>query len=102
MMGTAPIHAAAPPDRESHLTADARQASVRARRASLAGHASGRRRQVDPATCERDYTPAELEFMNAMQAYKARSGRPFPTWSETLEVLVGLGYRKAVAGGSPG
>jgi hypothetical protein len=38
---------------------------------------------------------AEVEaFASAMQAYKERSGRMFPTWCETLEVLRSLGYEK--------
>jgi hypothetical protein len=53
-----------------------------------------RRRQIDPTTCERDYSLAEIEFMRAMDDYKRRSGRPFPTWSEVLEVINSLGYRK--------
>jgi hypothetical protein len=53
-----------------------------------------RRRQIDPTTCERDYQPEEIEFMKAMDDYKRRSGRQFPTWSEVLEVLRDLGYRK--------
>jgi hypothetical protein len=53
-----------------------------------------RRRQIDPTTCERDYGDAEVEFMGAMDNYKRRSGRQFPTWSEVLEVLHSLGYRK--------
>ena len=53
-----------------------------------------RRRQIDPTTCERDYSGGEVEFMRAMDDYKRRSGRPFPTWSEVLEVLISLGYRK--------
>ncbi|MEY3176004.1 MAG: hypothetical protein RLZZ436_3918 [Planctomycetota bacterium] len=53
-----------------------------------------RRRQIDPTTCERDYSSPEVEFMRAMDDYKRRSGRPFPTWSEVLEVVVSLGYRK--------
>jgi len=53
-----------------------------------------RRRQIDPTTCERDYTPEEIEFMNALDEYKRRSGRMFPTCSEVLEVLLGLGYVK--------
>ena len=69
--------------------------SARASRASAARQASGRRRHVDPTTCERDYSAAELEFMQAIQEYKQSSGRMFPTWSEVLEVLVGLGYEKA-------
>jgi len=53
-----------------------------------------RRRQIDPTTCERDYGSAEVEFMKAMDDYKRRSGRQFPTWSEVLEVIRSLGYRQ--------
>ena len=53
-----------------------------------------RRRQVDPTTCERDYTDEEILFMKAMDQYKRDNRRPFPTWSEVLEVLRALGYRK--------
>jgi hypothetical protein len=53
-----------------------------------------RRRQIDPTTCERDYTPDQVDFMKAMDLYKRRSGRQFPTWSEVLEVIESLGYRK--------
>ena len=55
-----------------------------------------RRRQIDPTTCERDYSGNEIEFMLAIDYYKRKSGRPFPTWSEVLEVLMSLGYRKVV------
>ncbi len=53
-----------------------------------------RRRQIDPTTCERDYTGCEIEFMRAMDAYKRSSGRMFPTCSEILEVVRALGYVK--------
>lgn len=56
-----------------------------------------RRRQIDPTTCERDYTPEELEFMSALDEYKRTSGRMFPTCSEILEVITNLGYRKPSA-----
>ena len=56
-----------------------------------------RRRQVDPTTCERDYTEEEILFMKAMDQYKRDNRRPFPTWSEVLEVLRALGYRKVEA-----
>lgn len=55
-----------------------------------------RRRQIDPTTCEREYSDAEIEFMHALDDYKQSSGRMFPTCSEILEVLAGLGYRKVV------
>lgn len=51
-----------------------------------------RRRLIDPTTCERDYSEEEIEFMRAMDEYKRKSGRMFPTWSEVLEVVRGLGY----------
>ena len=53
-----------------------------------------RRRQIDPTTCEREYSDLEVEFMHAMDEYKRASGRMFPTCSEILEVLNKLGYRK--------
>jgi hypothetical protein len=53
-----------------------------------------RRRQIDPTTCERDYSIDEVEFMNAMDQYKRKSGRMFPTCSEILEVIRNLGYTK--------
>jgi len=73
------------------------KASSRATKANAARQASGRRRKVDPATCDRDYSAAELEFLGAMQEYKRTSGRMFPTWSEVLEVVRDLGYAKAEA-----
>ena len=51
-----------------------------------------RRRQIDPTTCERDYSVQEVEFMNAMDDYKRKNGRMFPTCSEVLEVIRSLGY----------
>ena len=43
---------------------------------------------------QRDYSDQEIDFMKAMDDYKRRSGRQFPTWSEVLEVLHSMGYRK--------
>ena len=56
----------------------------------------GRRRNIDPTTCERDYNYDELEFMQALDDYKRKSNRMFPTCSEILEVLHQLGYTKDV------
>ncbi len=78
-----------------------RRATEQATRAANARQLSGRRRFVDPTTCEREYTEAEMEFMKAMNDYKQRSGRMFPTWSEVLEVLGGLGYQRPAAVPSP-
>ena len=57
-----------------------------------------RRRQIDPTTCERDYTNDEIEFMHALDEYKRANGRMFPTCSEVLEVVRNLGYAKVSDG----
>jgi len=57
-----------------------------------------RRRQIDPTTCERDYSNDEIEFMHALDAYKRANGRMFPTCSEILEVIRGLGYVRVMQG----
>ena len=54
-----------------------------------------RRRQIDPTTCERDYTDDEIEFMHALDEYKRANGRMFPTCSEILEVVRKLGYERS-------
>jgi hypothetical protein len=64
---------------------------------------SERRRLIDPTTCERDYNDEETDFMKAMDRYKRENRRPFPTWTEVLEVLSSLGYaRTAEATALPG
>ena len=71
--------------------------AVDKRRASNAAEkrrTSERRRLIDPTTCERDYSDEETVFMKAMERYKRENRRPFPTWSEVLEVLASLGYRR--------
>jgi hypothetical protein len=84
----------APPGEPDSRSWTDRKASAQALRAANARNSSGRRRFVDPTTCDRDYSDAEREFMEAMHDYKLKSGRMFPTWSEVLEVLKALGYEK--------
>jgi len=84
----------ATPDRRQNDVPVAVERRHLERRAKVA-----RRRQIDPTTCERDYTHDEVEFMHALDAYKRASGRMFPTCSEVLEVIKSLGYQKV---GQPG
>ncbi len=75
---------------------------ARARRQALAEDAPPpverrtveRRKQIDPTTCERDYSGDEVDFMRAMDEYKRLAGRQFPTWSEVLEVVRAIGYER--------
>ena len=83
------------PAAKEHAVAETRDVVTVDRRDSV--NRNDRRRQIDPTTCERDYTIEEVEFMGAMDNYKRRSGRMFPTCSEVLEVLRSLGYAKQVA-----
>ncbi len=76
-------------DEQPGETAETQAAPVLERRKKVQ-----RRRQIDPTTCERDYSPVEVEFMSAMDDYKRKSGRMFPTCSEVLEVIGLLGYVK--------
>jgi hypothetical protein len=39
--------------------------------------------------------PDVLEFIHAIDVYKRVNQRPFPNWSEILEILKGLGYSRA-------
>jgi hypothetical protein len=55
-----------------------------------------RRKRIDPTTFEKQYTDDELEFMNAMQKFKERTGKSFPTHGEVIKVAVSLGYRKPI------
>ncbi len=36
----------------------------------------------------------QFEFLMAINEYKKKNSRPFPTWTEVLEVIKALGYRK--------
>lgn len=35
-----------------------------------------------------------LEFIQAIDDYKRAEGRPFPNWSEVLDIVKGLGYQR--------
>lgn len=59
-----------------------------------------RRRRIDPTTFEKQYTDDEMEFMNAMQSFKQRSGKSFPSYGEVIKVAMTLGYRKVVESSS--
>jgi len=53
-----------------------------------------KKQRMNPATSDRSYTADEVEFMNALSEFKRANGRTFPTCSEILNILRGLGYEK--------
>lgn len=41
-----------------------------------------------------EMAPETLEFIKALDTYKDKYGRQYPSWSEVLGILLALGYRK--------
>jgi hypothetical protein len=55
----------------------------------------GRRRSdFARAAEEGEMTAEQFLFIKAIDAYKRVNQKPFPTWTEVLEVIRKLGYRK--------
>ena len=57
------------------------------------------RRQEDAVAFQKrveegDLTLEEIEFVRAVDRYKRKFNRPFPTWSEILAIVKELGYTK--------
>lgn len=68
--------------------------------------ATGLERRRGPGRRRNDFAKAAEEgemnreqflFIKAIDAYKRVNNRPYPTWSEVLEVMRKLGYRKTAA-----
>ena len=58
----------------------------------------GRRRTDDRRSAEEgEMSDEQFEFVMAVDTYKRLNNRPFPTWTEVLEVVKQLGYRKVAA-----
>lgn len=58
----------------------------------------GRRRPDDRRSAEEgEMTDEQFEFIMAINEYKKVNNRPFPTWTEVLDVMKALGYRKVAA-----
>jgi hypothetical protein len=58
----------------------------------------GRRRSDERRSAEEgEMSPDQFEFVMAIEAYKKINKRLYPTWTEVLEVMYQLGYRKVMA-----
>jgi hypothetical protein len=55
----------------------------------------GRRRSDDRKAAEEgQMSDEQFEFIMAIEEYKKANTKPFPTWTEVLEVIKALGYRR--------
>ena len=58
----------------------------------------GRRREDERRAAEEgEMTSNQFEFVMAVEAYKKVNHKMYPTWTEILEVMTQLGYRKIMA-----
>ena len=55
----------------------------------------GKRRSEERKSAEEvNMSDEQFDFLMAIEEYKKQNSRPFPTWTEVLEVIKALGYRK--------
>lgn len=54
----------------------------------------GQKVNAHASTSEKAYTDEEREFLGAVERYKAKSGRRFPSFTEILGVARELGYAR--------
>ncbi len=75
---------------------DDRRSSVVDRRLGLdRRRGPGRRLSDDRKSAEEgQMSDEQFTFLMAINEYKRMNTRPFPTWTEVLEVIKALGYRK--------
>jgi hypothetical protein len=74
---------------------DRRQGVVDRRLGLDRNRGPGRRRADDRKSAEEgEMSQEQFEFLMAIDEYKRKNTRPFPTWTEVLELIKALGYRK--------
>jgi hypothetical protein len=80
---------------ERHSSIDRRQNVVDRRLGLDRRRGPGRRLTNERKAAEQGHMSDEqFEFLMAIDEYKRRNARPFPTWTEVLEVIKALGYRR--------
>ncbi|MDJ0523117.1 MAG: hypothetical protein QNJ90_13695 [Planctomycetota bacterium] len=87
------------PDQDRRSKSDRRQTQRRQRKEPVeVDRRTGKDRRQGPrrkrSMNQYDMSEDVLEFINAINRFKSSTGRSFPTWSEVLEILRGLGYEK--------
>lgn len=81
------------------LTSEDRRAGDRRASTGLERRRGPGRRRSDErrAAEEGEMTAEQFEFVMAIEMYKKVNKRLYPTWTEVLEVIRQLGYRKVMA-----
>ncbi len=85
------------PDRRG---GDRRQGNLDRRSGFDRRRGPGRRRTEDRRSAEEgEMTAEQWEFIQAVNDYKSVNKRPFPTWTEVLDIVKAIGYRKVAERG---
>ncbi len=73
--------------------------SARGEKTGLERRRGPGRRRTDFAKSaeEGEMTHEQFLFISAIDAYKRVNDRPFPSWTEVLEIIRKLGYRKTLS-----
>jgi len=80
---------------ESGYTGPERRSGIDRRTGLERRRGPGRRRSDDRKAAEEgEMTAEQFEFCMAIEMYKKVNKRLYPTWTEVLEVVRQLGYRK--------
>jgi hypothetical protein len=84
------------PNAEDKRTSEDRRQTPIDRRSGLERRRGpGRRRSDSRRSAEEgELNDEQFEFVLAMDEYKRANKRPFPSWTEVLEVIKYMGYRK--------
>lgn len=84
-----------PPGQEQRSGPDRRGSRTERRGGLERRRGPGRRRSDTRKDAEEgELSPEQFEFVMAIDEYKRANKRPFPSWTEVLEVIKYLGYRK--------
>ncbi|MHC4433121.1 MAG: hypothetical protein ACYTBS_14865 [Planctomycetota bacterium] len=80
---------------ERRRSGDRRQSVVDRRLGLDRRRGPGRRLTDERKSAEEgQMSDEQFDFLMAIDEYKRTNARPFPTWTEVLEVIKALGYRK--------
>jgi hypothetical protein len=80
---------------DGRKTTDRRRNLVERRSGFDRRRGPGHRRSPERRSAEEgEMNEEQFDFLMAIDQYKRANQRPFPTWTEVLEVIKAIGYRK--------
>lgn len=82
-------------DKDKQPFMERRQQTVERRLGFDRRKGPGIRRSPERVSAEEgSMTDEQFEFLMAIDNYKKQNQRPFPSWTEVLDIILAMGYRK--------